>query len=135
MTGRDLIPAFDWESFENGLSSEVDLLLPGNVGLPLVELRLKANLSRLVDLNSEAIQSAILPLDTLRRQLLIASAELPQLPLEVAANYLGWLATLADKRGDVAGADAWRLVVEAIDNAKRIAAMAVAQQTWDVDDA
>ncbi len=38
----------------------------------------------------------------------------------------------AEKRGDVAGADAWRVVIDAVEHAEGVAQRAREQQTWRV---
>lgn len=111
--------------FELGLDAIV-------VETPTLTLRLRTYETQ-IDASQPSLQSSIFPVRELKRRIRMHAVVLVAESLDGPRTDFARMAALAEDRGDIAGADAWRVVIEALDTAKRAAEKAGQQQTWDVE--
>lgn len=135
MTVKELLESIDWDPLRMQLGLDSMFSHPSLIGPPstLVVLELRG-CKRFVDVDQFLQESrSIFPVAEFRKRLTQAALELFTYEIVSAILTHEHLADVAERRGDIAGADAWRMVVEALDTAKRAAEKAGQQQTWDVE--
>lgn len=135
MTVKELLAAIDSDTLQFQLGLDAMSAQASVIGPPTVHVVLELRgCKRFIDVGEFLQESrSIFPVVEFRKRLIQAALDLFRDWIESAKSTHEHLVDVAERRGDIAGADAWRVVIEALDTAKRAAEVAGKQQTWDVE--